>query len=236
MMRRTRSTRISAPPPGSESRPASRRRESVSGTVSFDRRAMCWISGGDEGVQVDRVARLDRAEQILVPVDVEVGVVAALHQERRAAERQRLLDLLEDHRPRQDVALAAIARAAVEGAEVAVGDADVGVVDVAVDDERDLVRDRRCDRAPRRRRGRPPRGRASAAARRRRRRRAARPRARRRGSRATCGRVRRRLPSSLSVRPRARRSADRGRLQIAAGRARARRSGAGPRARASPKS
>jgi hypothetical protein len=32
---------------GIESRPASRSRVSVAGTVSFERRAMCWISGGD---------------------------------------------------------------------------------------------------------------------------------------------------------------------------------------------
>ncbi len=47
MILRTRSTRISAPPPGTESSPASRSRVSVSGTVSFERRAMCWISGGE---------------------------------------------------------------------------------------------------------------------------------------------------------------------------------------------
>ena len=64
-------------------------------------------------------------------------MVAALHQHAGAAERERLLDLLEDHRLRQQVALAPVAGAAVEGAEVAVGDADVRVVDVAVDDERD---------------------------------------------------------------------------------------------------
>ncbi len=66
-------------------------------------------------------------------------MVAALHQERRAAERERLLDLAEDDRLRQDVALARVARLAIEGAEVAVGHADVRVVDVPVDDERDLV-------------------------------------------------------------------------------------------------
>jgi hypothetical protein len=44
---RTRSTRISAPPPGSESRPASRSRVRVCGIVSFDRRAACWISDGE---------------------------------------------------------------------------------------------------------------------------------------------------------------------------------------------
>ena len=66
-------------------------------------------------------------------------MVAALHQHAGAAERERLLDLLVDHRLRQQVALAPVAGAAVEGAEVAVGDADVRVVDVAVDDERDAV-------------------------------------------------------------------------------------------------
>src|SRR4029079_2346714 len=75
--------------------------------------------------------------QILVPVDAEIGVVAALHQDRRAAERQRLLALLEDDRPRQHVALAGVAGPAIEGAERAVGVADVRVVQVAVDDERD---------------------------------------------------------------------------------------------------
>ena len=93
--------------------------------------------GGRERVQVDRVARLDRAEQVLVPVDAQVGVVAALHEDRRPAQRQRLLDLLEDHRPRQHVALAGVARSPVEGAERAVGVADVRVVQVSVDDERD---------------------------------------------------------------------------------------------------
>ena len=47
MILRTRSTRISAPPPGSESSPASRSRASTSDVDSFERRAMCWISGGD---------------------------------------------------------------------------------------------------------------------------------------------------------------------------------------------
>ena len=66
--------------------------------------------------------------------------MAALHQDAGAADRERLLDLLEDDRLRQQVALTRVAGAAVEGAEVAVGDADVRVVDVAVDDEGDLVR------------------------------------------------------------------------------------------------
>ena len=67
-------------------------------------------------------------------------MVAALHEQAGAAERERLLDLLEDDRLRQEVALALVAGPPVEGAEVAVGDADVRVVEVAVDDERDPLR------------------------------------------------------------------------------------------------
>jgi hypothetical protein len=47
MILRTRSTRISAPPPGSESSPASRRRVRATGIVTFERRAACWISEGE---------------------------------------------------------------------------------------------------------------------------------------------------------------------------------------------
>src|SRR4029453_6489005 len=61
----------------------------------------------------------------------------ALHQQARASDREGLLDLLEDHRLRQQVALARVARPAVERAEVAVRVADVRVVEVPVDDERD---------------------------------------------------------------------------------------------------
>ena len=67
-------------------------------------------------------------------------MVASLHEEAGAADRERLLDLLVDHRLRQEVALAHVSRPPVEGAEVAVGDADVRVVEVPVDDERDLRR------------------------------------------------------------------------------------------------
>ena len=64
--------------------------------------------------------------------------MATLHEEARAAHFERLLDLLVDHRLRQQIALAHVAGPPVERAEVAVGDADVGVVEVPVDDERDL--------------------------------------------------------------------------------------------------
>ncbi len=91
-------------------------------------------------MQVHGVALLDRAEEVLVEVDPEIGMMAALHQQAGAAEREGLLDLLVDHRLGQQVALAPVAGAAVEGAEVAVGDADVRVVEVAVDDEGDPAR------------------------------------------------------------------------------------------------
>ena len=101
-------------------------------------RAPCDVLdlGGREGVQVDLVTGLDRAEEILVVVDPEVGVMTALHQEPRAADREGLLDLLVDDGLREEVALAHVARSAVERAEVAVGDADVRVVEVPIDDER----------------------------------------------------------------------------------------------------
>src|SRR3954447_10996311 len=88
-------------------------------------------------MQMDRVALLEGFEEVLVVVDPEIGMVAALHEDAGAADRERLLDLLEDDRLRQQVALGAVSGAPVERAEVAVGDADVRVVEVAVDDERD---------------------------------------------------------------------------------------------------
>ena len=93
-----------------------------------------------ERVEVDPVACFDRREEILVVVDAEIGMMAALHEQAGAAEGECLLDLLEDDRLRQQVALALVAGPAVEGAEVAVGDADVRVVEVAVDDERHALR------------------------------------------------------------------------------------------------
>ena len=75
--------------------------------------------------------------------------------------RERLLDLLVDHRLRQQVALARSPGPPVEGAEVAVGDADVRVVEVAVDDERDPRRVGAAGAELVRGRVRPRRGRAS---------------------------------------------------------------------------
>src|SRR5215470_8621702 len=55
-------------------------------------------------MQMDLVPRLDGREEVLVVVDSEIGVMAALHEQTRAAERQRLLALLEDDRLLEPVA------------------------------------------------------------------------------------------------------------------------------------
>ena len=53
--------------------------------------------GRRQRVQLERrIARLDRAEQILVPRQRQIGIVAALQQELNAADRDRLVDLPED--------------------------------------------------------------------------------------------------------------------------------------------
>ena len=80
-----------------------------------------------------RVRRLDGAEQVLVPGQRDVGVVAALQQHLVAADADRLVDLGKQLLARQHVAVGTADRA-VERAEVAAGHADVRVVDVAVDD------------------------------------------------------------------------------------------------------
>src|SRR3954467_15133581 len=79
---------------------------------------------------------LDRAEQVLVPLDRQIRIVPALQQQLHAAERDRLVDLAEDLLEPEDVAFAG-SNGPVERAEVAARDADVRVVDVAVDDVSD---------------------------------------------------------------------------------------------------
>ena len=85
-------------------------------------------------MQGDRVAGLDRGEQVLVVGDGQLGVVPALEHDLGGAPVQGLLHPLEDLLRGAPVALL-VPREAVEGAEGALDDADVGVVDVAVDDE-----------------------------------------------------------------------------------------------------
>ena len=102
-------------------------------------RAMCTISGGPKPCTwMAGWSALMSREHALVPLDGEVGVHAALQQDRGAVERDRLGDLLGELLAGQHVGVGRVGRA-VEGAEAAAGDADVGVVDVAVDDEGDLA-------------------------------------------------------------------------------------------------
>ena len=86
-----------------------------------------------KAVQVQlREALLDRAQQIFVIVDAQIGIQAALHENAGAAERDGLLDLLQDGVEREDVAVLR-AHGPVEGAEGAILGAEIGVVDVAID-------------------------------------------------------------------------------------------------------
>ena len=56
-------------------------------------------------MQVDlRKALLDAAQHLLVPIDLEVGMQAALHQHARAAQFDRLADLVVDRFELEDVA------------------------------------------------------------------------------------------------------------------------------------
>ncbi len=139
---RTSSSRISAPPPGMESRPASRSRAIVVAQVEPGVFGDGQHLRGRKAVQPDlRKALLDAAKQPLEPVDLEIGMNAALHQHARAAHLHGLGNLLVNLLEVEDVAfvgagigLAGPGQRAVEGAEGAVLGAEVGVVDVAIDD------------------------------------------------------------------------------------------------------
>ena len=56
--------------------------------------AMLTISGAEKQWQPDVETRFDRAQQIFVPLDLQVRMQAALHQNAGAAKVDRLLDLL----------------------------------------------------------------------------------------------------------------------------------------------
>ena len=120
-----------------ESSPASRSRLMVSSML----RAADFGDADDlrrrEAVQVNlREALLHAAEQVFVPLDLQVGMQAALQQDAGAAQLHRLPHLVVNRFEVEDVAFLrqlALQRA-IEGAEGAVLGAEVGVVDVAVDD------------------------------------------------------------------------------------------------------
>ena len=135
---RTRWTRISPPPPGIESSPAF-----ISSRIT-SRASMPEQLGEElhltraEAVDVDGVVPLDVAQQVEVPLERDVRVVPALHQDLHRAERLGLVDLGADLLVRERPSFGVLG-AAVERAEPAVGHAHVGVVDVAVDDVGDDV-------------------------------------------------------------------------------------------------
>src|SRR5436305_1346272 len=101
-------------------------------TLSRYSRAMAWVRkysnapAGADGVKVHLgEAAAQVAQQLLVPLQLQRRVVAALHQDLVAAQRDRLLDLLVQLLARQDVGVG-VGALAVEGAEVADRGADVG--------------------------------------------------------------------------------------------------------------
>ena len=96
--------------------------------------------GRRKAVQLElRILCVQRAKQVLIPLDIEVRVKAALHQHARAAEFDRLIDTLLDLFHRMDVGVG-FSRPSVEGAEGADDVADIRIVDIAVDDVRyDLI-------------------------------------------------------------------------------------------------
>ena len=131
-LRRTSSTRISPPPPGNESSPASWSARRISRAESPVLNAEDL--GRREAVEMDAVARLELAQERRVPVEVEIGMQPALHQNAAAAELEGLLDLAVDLVIAQHVSPALTGRS-VKRAEVADRRADVRIVDVAIDNE-----------------------------------------------------------------------------------------------------
>src|ERR1700743_1135205 len=94
MRLRTRSEKISPPPPGTVASPASLNRLSTSPTGMLKRRANSPNSGGGKGVNVDGGEFCpDSAEKIFVICDRQVGIHAALHENLRSADGDEFLDL-----------------------------------------------------------------------------------------------------------------------------------------------
>ena len=134
-MRRTRSLKISAPPPGSESMPASRRRSSVSRTEILWRARQIGDLHHREGFQMHlRKALLQAAQHLAVPIQRQLRMQAAddvkLGDRFAPAFAGAMPHLFERH----GVGLG-IAHLLAEGAQAATGHADIGGVDVAVDVE-----------------------------------------------------------------------------------------------------
>ena len=88
---------------------------------------------GAKAVDIDvGESGFDIPEELLVPLEFEVGVQSTLHEDLVAAEIDGFLDLLEQFLSIQHVAFVAF-RGSVKRAEVANRGADVGVVDIPID-------------------------------------------------------------------------------------------------------
>src|SRR5438046_4783995 len=81
---------------------------------------------------------LDTGKKVLVIIDLQVRMHAALHQDARSAERNRFFDLLVNHMVGQDVGLT-ITLHAVERAKCAELFAHIRVIDIAIDDVADDI-------------------------------------------------------------------------------------------------
>src|SRR5207247_2531991 len=82
---------------------------------------------------------LDAAQHLLVPVNFQIGMQAALHQHARAAEFDRLANLVVDRFEIEDVPLFSFGSLqwTIKRAECAVLGAEVRVINVAIDDVSD---------------------------------------------------------------------------------------------------
>src|SRR5215813_8680205 len=85
-----------------------------------------------------RILRAEIAQKIFVPLKTEVWMQTALHQNPRATECYRFIDLLTDFIERANVSVRC-AGTTVESAEGAHNITDVRVIDVAVNDVSDEV-------------------------------------------------------------------------------------------------
>src|SRR6185437_6965216 len=130
---RTSSSRISAPPPGMESSPASRRRLIVSSMLSPLTSAKWMIS------EAEKQCRWTLGKRCFMPLQLEIRMQPALHQHARAADFHRLADLSVDGLKIQHVSLGASGafHGCVKSAESAVFSAEVRVINVAVNDVSD---------------------------------------------------------------------------------------------------
>src|SRR5260370_347669 len=92
--------------------------------------------GRGETVAPDGVSRLNRAQQVFVPFDLEFWVQTALHQDSRAAQIKRLLNLLEDHFAGVQVTFG-VPHWTIKRAKAAIFGAEIGVINIAIDNVTD---------------------------------------------------------------------------------------------------